>query len=258
MERGDWKSAETLFGQAVESCPVDIDARKNYAEALWHSGDNQKAITQLNEAVKLQDDNDAILVRAGEMCLASGEIEQAKQDAIRALDVNPTSASAWALRGRLMQQTGQPRQALADFYRALSYAPDNRDLLLNIAETYRVLGEPQRALVNLQTLADSYPPGEEPQQVLYLEGLALSALNRPADAIERLMVARERAQATPEILVALAEAELKLGQENEARQNVQQALAIAPSHAPSRALLERLQVARIPANSTDGLPNRSR
>src|SRR5262245_54627057 len=39
MERGDLHSAETLLGEAVKACPADIDARRQYAEALWQRGE---------------------------------------------------------------------------------------------------------------------------------------------------------------------------------------------------------------------------
>ena len=38
------------------------------------------------------------------------------------------------------------------------------------------MNHPERALETLQSLADCYTPAEEPQQVLYLSGLAYLAL----------------------------------------------------------------------------------
>jgi Flp pilus assembly protein TadD len=106
-----------------------------------------------------------------------------------------------------------------------------------------VLGQPERALVNLQTLSDTYPTGEEPQQVFFLEGLALAALGRHSDAVVSFTAARDRGQPSPEILFRLAEAELRAGHENEARQSLHQALALDPAHSPSRGLLSKLDIA---------------
>ena len=44
MERGDVDAAEKLLGDAVKACPTDIDARRQYAEALWQSGQRDRAL----------------------------------------------------------------------------------------------------------------------------------------------------------------------------------------------------------------------
>lgn len=244
LERQDVDTAESLLSQAVTACPVDAEARRHYAEALWQKGDQQKAIGQVDEALRLANDDGALHVRAAQMRLAVGDVEGARREAALAIELDPKSGAAWKLRGDVLRRSGQPRQALADYHRALSYLPENRDVLLALAETYRTLGEPQRALANLQSLADTYPSGEEPQQVFFLQGLALAALGRPGDAAESFVAARQRGQPTPELLYHLAAAEAQAGRENEARQNLQQALAIDPAHGPSRELLGRLEVTR--------------
>ncbi len=73
-EREDWASAETLFSQAVQTCGVDPEARRHFAEALWHQGQQRKAIEQLDEAIRLAPDDEQLFVRAAEMRLAMGDI----------------------------------------------------------------------------------------------------------------------------------------------------------------------------------------
>jgi tetratricopeptide (TPR) repeat protein len=157
---------------------------------------------------------------------------------------------AWALRGRILQQAGDTKQALADFHRSLSYQPDQRDVLLEIAELYRQMGQPQRALANLQSLLDSYSAGDEPQNILYLEGLSYAALKRWEDAAVSFAAARDHGVPTPEILFRLGEAEFLAGHRVEAQQAAQQALALQPNHVPSRALLDRIDVASLPQSQS--------
>ncbi len=161
-----------------------------------------------------------------------------------AIDLNPQSASAWELQGQILRQRNQPREALAAYYRALGSAPENREVLMALAETYRVMNDPERALLKLQTLADTYQAGDEPQKVLYLQGLALSALGRPADAASTLLAVRDRGPANPELLFHLAEAEMQAGQLIAARQSVEQVLALEPRHQQARTMLDRLNVAQ--------------
>ncbi len=249
MERGDWKRAESLLARAVQTCSADADARRQYAEALWHRGALSEALVQLEEARRLISEDPALAVRAGELYLAMGQVDQARRMVDESLRLDPKFASAWALRGRVASSTGQTRQALADYQRALGYAPEKEDVAILVAEAYRQLNEPQRALLALQAVADNYAPGEEPQQVMYLEGLALAALSRYDDAAQSLAQAARCERPTAEILCRLAEAELLAGRFSTAQTHIQQALAMDPNHEGSRALSARMAMAAAPARS---------
>ncbi|HEX3656527.1 MAG TPA: tetratricopeptide repeat protein [Pirellulales bacterium] len=244
LDAGDWSTAEHLFNEAVETCDSDANAHRHYAEALWHRGKRAEALAQLDEAIRLSPEDDTLLVRAAEMRLASGDATRAQQDVRSAIDINPRSPSAWMLAGRIEVAGGHQRDALAAFHKALSLAPDSRDTLLELAECYRRLGEPERALVNLQTLADTYPPGEEPRQVSYLEGMALSAMGRQQDAVDALAQAAARGTPDAALLCSLAEAESRAGLADNAWRDVQRALTIDPRHAASRRLAAQLGLAR--------------
>ena len=114
------------------------------------------------------------------------------------------------------------------------------------AELYRQLNEPQRALQTLQSLAETYSPGEEPGQVLYLMGQAYVALGRYDDAVESLSAAVTRETPTAEMYCRLGEADLLAGHPDEAAAAARQALMLQPQHQPSRALLDRIELARQP------------
>jgi cellulose synthase operon protein C len=248
MDRGDWKRAEQLLARAVETSKTDPDARRNYAEALWHRGARPAALAQLEEARKLAPEDPNLAVRTGDIHLALGHVPEATRLADEALRLDSKFAPAWTLRGRVATAMGQPRRALADFQRAHGYTPDDHELSILIAESYRQLNDPERALVVLQSLADTYTPGDEPQRVLYLEGLALTAIGRYDDAVRNLSLAAHRDQPTPDILCHLAEAELLSGRVREAQGTIQQALALAPDHAASQQLALRV-AAVVPASA---------
>jgi thioredoxin-like negative regulator of GroEL len=105
------------------------------------------------------------------------------------------------------------------------------------------LNEPDRALVALQALADRFSPGDEPQQVLHLEGLALTALGRYDDAARALSRAAQRERRSADLMCHLAEAELRAGRAAAAQHVLQQALALDPNHAASRALAAQMAMA---------------
>jgi len=246
LERQQWQQAESLLAKAVEACPVDADARRNYAEALWHRDARKEAISQLEEAAWLATEDTTLRVRIAEMELDCGRVEVARRHAEQALDLDPKSSAAWAIRARTTRAAGDPRGALADYHRALAGAPGDQAILLEIAELYRQVNRPQRALATLHCLADTYAPGEEPQQVLYLQGLAYLALGRHGDSAESLSTASLRGEPNRDVLYRLAEAELALGRPAEAAAAARHALALDPEHAPSRELLGRVEIVRGP------------
>jgi tetratricopeptide (TPR) repeat protein len=249
LERGDARSAATLLHAAVESCPADAEAHRHYAEALWQLQEPDKALAQMDAALKLTPDDDALHVRAGQMRLETGDIEGASDEANQALHLNPKAASAWTLRGQVSHRRGDLRQALNDFNRALGYAPEDCDVLLASAEVYRELNQPQRALISLQNLADSYAPGEEPQRLLYLEGLAYHALGRYDEAASTLLAARQRGPNSADLQWRVALSQQAAGRYDLARQSVDEALALDPLHPGSRALADEMSVARMPASA---------
>ena len=89
MERGDWKRAESLLARAVQTSATDADARRNYAETLWHRGATQDALVQLEEARRLAVEDPSLAVRTGELYLALGQVSMASQMVDEALRLDP-------------------------------------------------------------------------------------------------------------------------------------------------------------------------
>ena len=243
IERGDWAEAESLLNRAVEACPIDVDARRHYGEALWQRGARQQALTQIEHAIRLNRHDPTLPVRAGEMYLALGKLANAQGKADDALRIDPSHAGGWALRARIGVADGRPEDAQADFHRALGYAPERPQLLSELADLYIQAGEPQRALSTLQQLVDTYAPNEVPQQVYYAQGLALASLGRFDDAADSQRAAARSGPADAEILYRLAEAEMLAHRPRAARWAAHDALAIEPRHEPSQRLLERIELA---------------
>jgi tetratricopeptide (TPR) repeat protein len=203
-DRSDLVRAEGLLERAVESCPVDVDARRHYAEVLWKRGERMEAVAQISEALKLSPGDAGLCVEGGRMYLDMGLFDDAERLAREAVRVAPGSAAAWHLRGQVSLARGQPEPALADLHRALALDANDRDVLLDTAEAYRRLNRPQRALSTLAILGETYGPNQTPAHVLMLEALAQEALGRPADAIDSYTMAIARGDAPPDAAARLA------------------------------------------------------
>jgi len=246
MEMNQWQRALELLQQAVETNPTDVDARRHLSEVLWQKGDRQDAAVHMEAAVQLDPHHAPTVVRSGEMLLALGAEERAMQRAEEALLLDPNLAEAWALRGRIYRQQKQPARALADLQQALRYAPHARDALLDIAELQYSLGRSQHCLTTLHHLLDTYPPGDEPQRALWLEGLAYAAVGRGQDAVESLYAANLRGKPQADLLHDLAQAENAAGRPAVAADLARQALAVDASHQPSHVLMAQLQGSAAP------------
>jgi tetratricopeptide (TPR) repeat protein len=252
MEQGEWRDAERLLAQAVKVCPADVEARRDYAEVLWQQGERENAITQLNEALRIGGPSAKLHVMLAEMRLAMNDRVEARRHAENAISMDPHLAAAWAVRARISLADNDSRGALDDYHHALGLTPDDGDIRLAVAEVYRRMNQPQRALAMLQGLADTYTPGEEPQQVLYLEGLAYSALGRYDEAIDTLSLACHRGPPTPDLCYQLARSQFMAGNLAPAADAARQALALEPQHQASLQLLSQIQL----ASRTDGLMRR--
>jgi tetratricopeptide (TPR) repeat protein len=244
LDRGRQEDAEALLAKAVAACPTDAEAHRNYAESLWRRGARQEATIQLEEASRLAGDDAAIRSRLAEMNLASGQLESAWRNAEKAIELDPRLPGPWAIRGGVMRANGRPDDALTCYLHALGFAPKDRSILLEVAETYRQQNQPERALQTLQSLAQTYSPGDEPAQVEHLLGRTYVALQRYDDAIESLSLAVQRGKPTPEVLFDFGQAQLLAGNLTEAAATARQAATMFPQYQPNRTLLERIQLAQ--------------
>jgi hypothetical protein len=77
--------------------------------------------------------------------------------------------------------------------------------------------------------------------VLWLEGLALAAVDRKADSVDALYAASTRGTPEPELLYQLAQAQNEIGQVAAAAASAQQ--AADAGHAGGRTLLAQIQAA---------------
>jgi len=240
-QRGQLAEAESLFGNALELCPLDERIQYHYGETLWELGRHDEAVSHMERAVRLSGGNADLLVRLGDMYLARGDLQRAANQAELAVQANRQLASAWALRGDVLSQTGRYDDSLASYHRALSYKEHYPRVQLAIAQTYRHQGRHARALATLRSLADGYPVDEVPPDVLFLQGIALKELKRYEAAVETLGDATKQGEPSPDLLFHLAESQLLAGDPINAQVTIDAALAKTPQHRPSVALDQHLR-----------------
>ena len=243
MQRGNWDEADRLFATAVQSCPVDERARRNYAEALWQQGRQDAAVNQMEEAVRLSGGLPKTFVRLGEMYLAQRRLAAAQECAANAIARDPSLPEGWALEGDVLQRRGDLIAALARYHRALACRPEYSHAQLQAAGIYYLQARHQRVLATLDGIsADA--ASDESRRMLILKGLSCKVLGRYAEAAQLLAAAAAAPGATPDELYELGDAQLLAGLPENARLTAEQALALNPRHSGNRQLLARANAAR--------------
>lgn len=244
QQKGNWDRAEQLYASAVSKCPTDERAHCGFAESLWRRGAQHEAIQHMEQAVRLSGDDPERQIQLGRMYLARNEYQQAAAAAAKAIAANKHLPAAWALQGDVQRALGDRTQALASYHRALSVQEHYPEVQTALAEIYSQQNRPQRALATLQSLADRYPPGQTPTDVLYREGLVLRQLGRYQDAAQFLARATSRGKPTADMLYELGRTQLLAGDTTAANVTCLAALQANPQHAGGQALKAELDTQR--------------
>jgi tetratricopeptide (TPR) repeat protein len=244
-QAGQWDVAERLYRQAVDICPVDERARRGFAETLWQRGQRDQAIQQMQEAARLAGDEATMLVRLGEMYLATGDLQRAELLADQAVGSGRAPASAYQLKGNILRHNGAWREALASYHKALSVQPDFPEVQMAVARLYLEHQRPQRALSTMQAMADQYPVDQQPANVLYWQGVVLKSLERYAQAADCFALADERGLHTADLLYQLAETRYRTGDLAQAQLALQRARQLDPTHPVANSLATSIEESRV-------------
>ena len=102
----------------------------NRAAAYHERGDNDRAVADYNEAIRLDPKSGKAFVGRGEVFGSRGDFERAIADYNEAIRLNPKSSVAYFARGRSYLFAGSVEKALADFNQASAHAPENAYLAL--------------------------------------------------------------------------------------------------------------------------------
>lgn len=116
-------SAEVLYGQS---------------EVVAAQGDTDSALYKLTRALVLDDGHVAALVLRGDMRLSVGQVDEAFEDALAAVELAPDYYASLGLLARAFEAQGRHASALATTREALNYYPLNEDLNAQL-ERHRAL-----------------------------------------------------------------------------------------------------------------------
>ncbi len=143
-----------------QSNPAAKDAAKAYlyrGAGYLVSGDNDHAIADLSEAIKLDPTDDVALTNRGHAYRRNGEPQLAIADLTRAIELNPKEPANWFYRAVAYGDINDHDHAIADASRAIEIKPDDTYLHDTRGRSYAAKADYERALADYDLRDQAQP-----------------------------------------------------------------------------------------------------
>lgn len=198
------------------------------ADELAKEGKVAEALAELARAIEVNPTLDTAFVRIGDIHKEQGNYAAAETAYAEASRLNPGDFHSAFNHGLTLQLLDRVNDAVKAYLRALRIRPDDRDANLNLATAYFQLGEPRQALPFAERAA-LVDPNHGPSRVNL--GAVYSALGRHQEAVAQYEAAAEilDLDASPELLLNLADALGRIGRHQEMANTLERLVASTPS-----------------------------
>lgn len=238
IRRGSMSEAKSCFSKAATQLPDDYRIVANLARAHAQEGQLSAAIEQMQRAVKMSHGDPELQIELGEFHLAAGQIELAQQQADLGRSGNRRLASACLLQGRIFAANQDSQAALGAYQRGMGIDASRDDIQLEIVKTYQQMNQPLRALSAVEQLLEKHPADRQPEVAVLAKSSALMQLQQVSPAIEILETASRRQDASDDLFIELANAQLRAGRDVQAQETLVRAQQAFPQHDRIAALAE--------------------
>jgi tetratricopeptide (TPR) repeat protein len=121
-------------------------AFKLRGDALRRKGEDDKALVDFDQAIKLNAENSSAFAARGLLFDSRKQGDRAVRDLATATRIDPNNATAWAYQGDVLYHAGREAEAIESFARAIKIAPDWMWPANDRGELYADRGDYQRAL----------------------------------------------------------------------------------------------------------------
>ncbi|GKQ51498.1 tetratricopeptide repeat protein [Bradyrhizobium sp. Ce-3] len=150
-QRHDYDRAIADVNQAFDGGPSDYGKRVGYGErgyAYQAKGDNDRAIADYTDVIRLDADNKAALTARGNAYLAKGDPDRATADYDRVIALDPKYAIAYYNRSLAHRAKGDLDRVIADCSEAIALYPNYRDAYFNRGYANQAKGDFDRAIAD--------------------------------------------------------------------------------------------------------------
>jgi tetratricopeptide (TPR) repeat protein len=235
-QAGRVQEAITQYEQALRIDPDYTDAHNNLGIALRGQGRLREAIEHWEEALRIQPNYPQAHYNLGVALEKAGRTQEAIRHYEQALQINPDYAEAHNNLGATLVGQGQFAEAIQQYEQALRIRPDYPEAHYNSGFAFVQLGRVQEGIEQYQQALRIKPDFAEAEDNL---GAALQQTGRVPEAInhyqQALRIKPDLAEAHNNLGVALMEE----GRPAEAIRHLETALQIKPDYAQAQTNLAR-------------------
>lgn len=115
----------------------------------WAKNDQDRALSDCNEAIRADSSNASAFVNRGNTFLSKSDFEHALADFNDAIRLDPKNAWAYAARGNLYKNKGDSDHALADLTKSIKLNSSYARPLFSRGELYKRMGDFARAMADM-------------------------------------------------------------------------------------------------------------
>ena len=148
----DWAGAESAYRRAIELDPNYATGRQWYAEYLVHMGRTQEGILEILRAQELDPLSLQISAVRGDLLQLARHPDQAVEQCLTTLKLDPNFAPAHFYLGRAYEQKGMFREAVVELRKALVLSAESTLSKAALGHAYAVAGNRTEAVRILEEL----------------------------------------------------------------------------------------------------------
>jgi tetratricopeptide (TPR) repeat protein len=228
---GDHAGAERAYRRGLELAPEDAELRNALGWTLFQEGRSAEAVTEYRRALVT---NPRLAKTHNNLALALlelGQLDDAASHFTTSLEIDP-KAEIYSDRGFTMARLGKPEQALADYQKALELDPTCASAHMNLAVAAVQGGKLGDAETHYRTALTTRPTAETHNGL----GYVLTKQGKTDEAVAEFRRAIDANPKFTPAYNNLADALAKQGKLEEAATYYRKSLAEKPSDAVSNAL----------------------
>ena len=122
----------------------------NFGNLLLNNGDTKGAISKLNKAIEINENNPNIFNDIGIAYEKNGQIEESIQSFKKAIEINPQFAFAYFNLGNTLRKLGNNEQAILNYKKAITIDINRSDFYQNLGVTLEEVGILEESIDNLR------------------------------------------------------------------------------------------------------------
>ncbi len=231
--------AVMLLEEALAETPKDPHLHQEMARLMRSLGQPELALEHLEQAVENNPDDVEANVELAQIYRDHQQTPQAIECLEAALQNDPKHPTALVMRASLAEQQHDTQTAIETYHRVLCSDPNHVKARLQIARLELENQSPNLAAPLLRAVCQcNRATPTESAEARWSLGVAYGQENRWSDAVTALAEASShRDDMTADDWYRLAYARGKVGDWNQAQNDVQQALRINPRHENAQAML---------------------